>query len=114
MTGASSETGSRGSGAACAGVGAGDAVATGGAAGAEAATDDGGAGVTDGGAVPAGCGAPTGGRSSVAPHMPQNRLVPGLSLPQRAQRTNPPDLFPIAYDILRVGCSAKPKGVPAK
>lgn len=26
----------------------------------------------------------------VAPHMPQKRFVPGLSLPQRGQRTDPP------------------------
>jgi hypothetical protein len=31
-----------------------------------------------------------GGGRRVAPHMPQKRFVPGFSLPQRAQRTDPP------------------------
>jgi len=42
------------------------------------------------------------GASRVVPHIPQKRLSSGLSLPQRGQRTQSPDL--IAYDILDVRC----------
>jgi hypothetical protein len=56
----------------------------------------------------------------VAPHMPQKRLVPGLSLPQREQRTKPPKdisdpeipycssiiLEILAYDILDFDAAA--------
>ena len=54
--------------------------------------------------------------SSVAPHMPQKRFVAGFSLPQRWQRTHPPDdsrMNPkmIAYDILQVRCSPDAKRV---
>lgn len=38
----------------------------------------------------------------VPPHIPQNRIESGLSLPQRGQRTGFSLL--IAYDILRVCC----------
>jgi len=54
--------------------------------------------------------------SSVAPHMPQKRLVAGFSLPQRGQRNQPPHdsrMSPkmIAYDISQVRCSPDEKGV---
>jgi hypothetical protein len=37
-----------------------------------------------------GAGTVAGAGTRVAPHMPQKRFVPGLSLPQRGQRTDPP------------------------
>src|SRR5579872_7051673 len=43
------------------------------------------------------------GASRVAPHIPQKRLSPGLSLPQRLHRIVRGPLC-IAYDIRRVGC----------
>ena len=46
---------------------------------------------------------------SVAPHMPQKRFVAGFSLPQRAQRKEPPQLY-IAYDNLEIRCSMKVGG----
>ena len=46
---------------------------------------------------------------SVAPHMPQKRFVAGFSLPQRAQRKDPPQLY-IAYDNLEIRCSMKVGG----
>jgi hypothetical protein len=68
----------------------------------------------------------------VAPHMPQKRFVPGLSLPQRRQRTDPPKdnsdsrdlrsilnrLTIIAYDISQLRCRSFDAGsverVPVK
>lgn len=37
--------------------------------------------------------AAAGADNSVAPHMPQKRFPSGFSLPQRAQRTDPPRLY---------------------
>src|SRR5690349_10534256 len=45
------------------------------------------------------------GASNVVPHIPQNRFCSGFSLPQRGQRTDPPD--PIAYDILAFRCRSR-------
>jgi len=84
MTGASFAAAARAGGGFRVGAGAGAAAA--GAEAAESAVD----------CVAAACaGADTtaeGADSSVAPHMPQKRFPPGFSLPQRAQRTNPPRL----------------------
>jgi hypothetical protein len=74
-------------------------------------------GAEEGGAddrVAAPCATGSDAGNSVAPHMPQKRFVSVFSLPQRGQRTDPPALYSIAYDIFEVRCSPNATGVSGK